>query len=240
MRKLITLSGLTLFALATTARAQEAAPAATTPATPAGATAPSNTAPVTSPADLAASAAASTTAEAVEVPAARKKMQVGLAFLPMALGKYTQSPDLANVVTSDASFAYGIGVSFGYEVLPHLIVGIAPQYILNVKEKAPDVAYDAQKQMDLLARVAYVLPVADNTSVYAEVLPGLSIIEADAKPMGFVIAGGVGAIMDLSDRFFLNLGVGYQKGFQSWSEGKNTYQTRTQYVRVSMGGGVKF
>ena len=236
MRTLITLSGLTLFALATTARAQEAAPAATPPP-PVAETASAKPAAETPVAIQAEPAAI----ETVSSPASNRKIHVGLSFLPMALGKYTKALDAVNVVSGDARFAYGVGLSVGYEVLPRLVVGIAPQYTLNVKEKSPEDVYDTQRQIDLMARVAYVLPVADNTSVYAEVLPGFSIItEAAAKPMGFVIAGGVGAIMDLSDRFFLNLGAGYQKGFQSWSEGKNTFKTRTQYVRVSMGGGVKF
>ena len=46
--------------------------------------------------------------------------------------------------------------------------------------------------------------------------------------------------MDIGDRAFVNLGVGYQIGFQNDTEGVHTTEVRTKYLRVAMGGGVKF
>ena len=84
------------------------------------------------------------------------------------------------------------------------------------------------------------LPIADGTSVYAEVLPGYSIIKSPATPVGFVVGFGAGVAMAMTDRFFVNLGAGYQLGFQKWKAGANTYDTSTRYLRVALGGGVKF
>jgi hypothetical protein len=250
MRKVSTLVGLTLFALATTARAEEAAPAADKAAPPsagdkaaAPAPAPEADKAATPAGDTAAAGKPELASKAEQPMASKRKFQVGLSFLPMAMGRYIYSPDPASTVSAEASFAYGFGLSAGYEVLPGLIVGLAPQVIFNVEEKEPliDVeATHAVNQYDLMARVAYVFPIVDNTSVYAEVLPGYSIIKNDATPKGLVLAFGVGAEMDLADRYFVNLGAGYQMGFQSWAEGSNKYQTRTRFVRVALGGGVKF
>ena len=54
------------------------------------------------------------------------------------------------------------------------------------------------------------------------------------------MAFGLGVAMNMTDRFFLNVGAGYQLGFQKWAEGANTYTTSTRFVRVALGGGVRF
>jgi len=232
MRKVSTLVGLTLFALATTARAQEAAPASDTAAPPAGdaaATPPAATAPAPSAGDATAPAAPT------EPGVSQRKLQVGLSFLPMALGKFTNGLDDQHPVT-DAAFAYGLGLSVGYEVLSGLIVGIAPQALLDVRGKNFP---SSGKQFDLMVRIAYVLPLADKIGVYAEVLPGYSLIKPDDgdTTKGPVIAFGAGGVMDVTDRIFANLGVGYQIGYQKLP---TSVDGKTSYVRVALGGGVKF
>jgi hypothetical protein len=249
MRKVSTLVGLTVFALAGTAgfsaaaaeaapsdnAAAPAAPAAEAPATPAAAT--------TAPADSAATE--STSAAAAPAPAeqpAHRKLQVGIGFVPAAMGtfKYNQSP--TKVVTSDAAFAYGVSISGGYEVLPNFVVGLAPQLLFNVKEKSPDIKTDDNggvKQIDILARLAYEYPVVETIRVYAEALPGYSLIRNDSGAKGLILAFGIGTAMDIADRYFLNVGAGYQLGFQKWTEGANTYDTSTRFVRVVLGGGIR-
>ena len=180
-------------------------------------------------------------------PAAPKhrKILVGASFLPMALGQYKFSDTFTTTASTDAYLAYGVGVSASYEVLPGLFVGLAPQLIFNVQAKPADnVPYSpAMMELDLMARVAYGYRVVDTISVYAEVLPGFSdlIPSDDASPSrGFVLGFGVGCTVDMTDRFFLNIGGGYQIGFQNQKEGIHTLELRTQYVRIAMGGGVKF
>jgi hypothetical protein len=235
MLKLSTLVGLTLFALASPASAGEAAPS--------DAKSPSaDTEKAPGPA-----AAEAPAAPAIEVdttaqpPESKRKLQVALSFLPMAMGKYEYSQGPLKTVSADAAFAYGVSLSVGYEVLSHLVVGLAPQVISNVKEKAPTLEdAETSKEIDLMARVTYLLPVGENTVVYAEFLPGYSLIRSAAAPNGLVMAFGAGVAIELTDRFFVNVGGGYQLGFQKWKEGANTYDTRTKFVRVALGGGVKF
>jgi hypothetical protein len=166
-----------------------------------------------------------------------RKLQVGVLFLPMALGTFPAPPNSPSPRV-DAAFAYGLGLSAGYMVLPGLIAGIAPQVIYNVKGKEDA---EAAKEVDLMVRIAYSYQLAANTSVYAEVLPGYSVILSSGDPAkGLVVAVGAGGAIDLTDRFFASLGVGYQMGFQKQNLGKATIDVKTKYLRLALGGGVKF
>jgi hypothetical protein len=234
MRESLLVLALTSFALATSARAQDADPSVV---------------PAPSPAPGASSTATSTvTATPATVPPGETKMQLGLAFLPMVLGK-VQGGNEALMPAADAATAYGIGASFGYNVLPGVSVGVAPQVLFNVKPK--DDANAAAIEYDLLARIAYARPVAPGVTIYAEVLPGYSVIMLPSQltniegasvsnPKGLVVAFGAGASMDVSDRFFVNLGLGFQLGSQKGSIAGTSFTDKTKFVRIALGGGMKF
>jgi hypothetical protein len=156
----------------------------------------------------------------------------------MALGKFTASPS-GKAKTVDARFAYGAALSVSYQVLEGLFVGLAPQYSFNVGDKS---SLTPAKEFDMLARVAYVYRPADGIAVYAEALPGYSFIfpaTGDAAK-GFVVVVGAGSVIDITDRVFTNLGVGYQIGFQNRLEETTQLETRTKYVRVTLGAGMRF
>jgi hypothetical protein len=178
-----------------------------------------------------------------EAPQAKpRKFQLALSFLPMASGTFTADIGFGPQA-SDAAFAYGGSLALGYEILPGLSVGLAPQLIFNAQDKAGVLSPEAEKEIDLLARAAYTLTIVNGIGVYAEALPGYSLIllPSGAFSQGFVLAFGGGVIMDLTDRIFANLGVGYQIGFQNRSEsGGASLENRTKYIRVAMGGGVRF
>ena len=236
MRNVSTLVGLTVLALAGTARAQESSSAAATTAPPPVAGPALATAPP--PATPAADDVAADPAPAPAQAAKSRKIEVMLAFLPMALGKFTYSPG-GSPKTVDAAFAYGAGLTASYEVLPGLLVGIAPQLIYNVKDKTTS---ETAKEIDLFARVAYAYRPVDTITVYAEVLPGYSQIlpPAGITATGFVLAFGAGTTMNFTDRYFANFGLGYQVGFQNRLENGLSLETRTKFVRVALGGGVRF
>ena len=238
MRKISTLVGVTLFALMGTARAEEAA-SAPAPTEPPATPPPSSAAVAPTPASVAPAPTVAATAEP-PLPAARK-LQVGVSFLPMGLGKYVYRPDgQSPLVKSDAYFAYGAGISATYEVLPHLLVGVAPQAIWNVQEKNPQIWAKAVSEYDLMARIAYMYPLAETIHVYAEFLPGYSLIKNSAGSAGLVLAFGAGIAMDLTDRVFVNIGGGYQIGFQKWPNGDTSLESGTRYVRMALGAGMKF
>jgi hypothetical protein len=244
MRTASTLVGLTVFALAATAGvptiAFAATPAENAPATatPAVAAPPTTLSPAAATEGTAVSAA-----PAQPGPTTKRKRQVGIGFVPAALGTFKYNPDPTKTITSDAAFAYGFSLSLGYEVLPNLVVGVAPQILFNVKEKEPNIKSDdtgGVRQIDILARVAYEYPVVETIRVYAEALPGYSLIRNASGSKGLIVAFGLGAAMDIGDRYYLNVGAGYQIGFQKWSEGSITYDTSTRFVRVVLGGGMRF
>lgn len=225
MRKVSMILGLALFALAGSARAQEesAPPAGAPPALDA------NGAPV---------AAAPEAAAAPAAAAPDSKMQLGLNLLPMLLGKMDSG------TSADLAFGYGVGLSFGYVVIPGLTVGLAPQAVFNVKAKNPPsgTSSSAAKEYDIMARVAYAYTVAPKFAIYAEVLPGYSIISNPSPAnagKGLVLAGGVGAMMDVTDQVFVNLGVGYQMGFQKASAAGTNFDEKTKFLRIALGAGVK-
>jgi hypothetical protein len=234
MRKAGMLVGVALLALTNVARAQDNAGAAEPSASAAE--------PAAAPAG---DRAASTAPEAVAGP--KSRMHLGLAFLPMVLGKTGGGQEVL-FPTRDAAVAFGIGVSLGYEVAPGLSVGIAPQALYNVKGKDnPD---PSATEYDIMARLVYARAVVPKLAVYAEVLPGYSVISLPSwatniegaqvsNPKGFVLAFGAGAAMDIANRFFVNAGVGYQLGYQKGSAGSADFDYKTKFVRFALGGGVK-
>jgi hypothetical protein len=181
-----------------------------------------------------------TTTVSTQPTASRRKLELGLGFVPMAVGKFTSTPG-GTPKTVDAAFAYGAVLSASYEVLHGLFVGLAPQLTFNVRDKTAADS-DKARELDVLVRVAYAYRLVDTISVYAEVLPGYSLIlpPNGSAPRGIVLAFGAGASMDLTDRCFANFGMGYQIGYQNRDESGVSLETRTKYVRVVMGGGVKF
>lgn len=226
MRKLSLSFGLALFALAGSARAQDETPA---------------TAPAAEPAATAAEPAAPAAAAAPE-----SRMQVGIAFLPMFLGSLGVG-NTGDDSWADMSPAYGVGLSFDYRVIAGLSVGVAPQFLFHVKGKDE---HDSSMEYDIMARIAYAYTVIHKLAVYAEFLPGYSVISfpssktslgektPDAK--GFVLAFGGGAAFDITDQFFVNLGIGYQMGFQNYSVGGGGQDYKVKFLRIALGGGMKF
>ena len=211
---------LTVVALAGTVRAQEAPPVATTS----------------------------------DLPSRVRRLHVSLAFLPMSLGTFTASYGGMRI-PADAAFAPGGAVSVGYFVVPRYVsVGLAPQVIRNVGTKEDPTGAGnpvvMSTEIDVMTRVVGSLPLADTIAIYAEVLPGYSLIlpSEGNTAKGLVLAVGAGVVMDLSDRMFVNLGAGRQWGFQtrvdtSVNEGvatKVTTDVKTEYWRVALGVGVKF
>lgn len=226
MRVASTLVGLTLMAVSPLARA-------------AGAGAPSDAVPPPPP------AAVETAPAATPAPATQRRFDVMLSLVPMEGGKYTTPLGLGQTVTTDASFAYGFVLNFNARVFKGLSVGLAPQVLWNVQSKeSPSqlMSLGASKEYDLMLRIAYTQPLVDGIGVYAEVLPGYSIL---TPPMGkgakgAVLAVGAGVSMDLTDRIFASIGGGYQIGFQALKVSGESADNGTRYIRITLGGGFRF
>ena len=128
--------------------------------------------------------------------------------------------------------------------------------LFNVKPKEDPITTDpaASREIDVMVRVAYAYQIVDTIALYGEALPGYSLVQPQKGDIakGAVFAFGVGAIMDLSDRTFVNLAGGYQWGFQSRTDAAHfvmdgmpvVTMTKTDvafsYYRVALGVGARF
>lgn len=184
-------------------------------------------------------------------------MQIGVAFLSTFLGQATigASPNAqSDDETPPIGATHGIALSLGYNVVAGLSLGVAPQFFWNLNTN--DNRYKSDTELDLMARIAYAYKVIPKLAVYAEVLPGYSIVSyqvfitedrvgalSSDRARGFVLGFGGGAAYDLTDMFFANLGIGYQLGFQNVPNVSFTSATdhaRTRFIRIAVGGGLKF
>src|SRR5439155_14131969 len=123
----------------------------------------------------------------------QRRFDVTLSLLPMGRGKYTTAVGLGDSVTGDAAFAYGFNLAVNFRIIRGLSVGLAPQAIWNVQPKvsATQLASPgASKEYDVLVRIAYTQPLGEGIAVYAEVLPGYSLLAPPAgkSPKGAVVA----------------------------------------------------
>lgn len=231
MRKASTCIGLTLIALGATAHAQESAPAA------------EPVAPVTRPAPAPATAVVAAEPAPVLPAYPKRRLDLGASFLGMGLGTMTV-PGAGGPVSGDALFGYGVGISVNYRVIAGLSVGVMPQAIFDVNSKKNLAGVGINKtstEYDFMARIAYTLPLFDTLSLYAEALPGYSMKSGDKWSKGFVLAVGGGLSLGLSERTFANIGGGYQMGYQSISlSATSKVENRESYVRLAVGGGVRF
>jgi hypothetical protein len=116
--------------------------------------------------------------------------------------------------------------------------------IFNVQPKPNDIANPPpSRELDIMARVAYQHRFVDTISGYVEALPGYSLVlpsDLAGTSKGLVLGFGAGVAVDMTDRFFVNVGGGDQIGFQSLLAGIHNTELRTRYVRVALGGGVRF
>jgi hypothetical protein len=185
--------------------------------------------------------------------AAKGRVQLGFAFLPMLFGDLLASPNEYSRSSlrewAPLSPAYGVGLSLGYNVVAGLILGVAPQAIFHIDNKDGS-ADKVDAEYDLMARVAYVLSVMPGVAAYLEVLPGYSFVSLTSNvtywsikpttPKGLVLAANAGATFDFTDQVFVSFGIGYQLGFQKMSVMEYDLDMRTRFLRIALGGGKRF
>lgn len=151
--------------------------------------------------------------------------------------------------SGDMDVAYGISAGFDYAVHKYLSIGVSPRLVLNVKpdiDGAEDV--DANKAIDLRARLVAHYPVAPKLEIYGALTPGYSIVLSNndfvSNATGFAIGGAVGATYDVSPNLFLTGEVGYQRAFTSADidvlGSKMTDDVDFSYLHIGLGAGTRF
>ena len=170
-------------------------------------------------------------------------------YAPCGKGDGLRCYDLSRSQDHCGACGNGCASGIGYRVLAGLSVGVAPQVVfhLSSKDSAGYPVIESEKEYDLMARIAYAYTVIPKLDVYAEVLPGYSLVTYNQiilgsqapRARGIVVGGGLGAAFAITERFFPNVGVGYQLGFQT-SHGIRDNDVKTKFLRIALGGGVKF
>jgi hypothetical protein len=170
------------------------------------------------------------------------RMRLGITLAPMPVGTFKVEA-LGVSQSADTKFAFGIVPTFDYNINEYFFAGLAPQIILNVIPK--DAMGSAGKELDLRARVGGNAKIADTIRLFGYLAPGYSIImipdkmSGESNPAGFVLGFAGGAIFDLTSQLFANAEVGYQVGFQSISYMGVSADTKTNYLHIGLGIGVR-
>ncbi len=178
-------------------------------------------------------------------PAPKMRLAAQVELLPLGSGKATIGD---TSMTRDTAVAYGISGLFDYALTPYLSIGVAPRLVFNV---TPDDAADgveADKEIDLRARILGHYPVRPGLELYASLSPGYTIVMSgedgvdDTK--GFAIGGAVGVTYDISPRMFVGGEVGYQRAFTG-TDMTVAGQTISadldlSYMHIGLGAGTRF
>jgi len=162
------------------------------------------------------------------------KMRLGVTLMPMPLGSLKSN--LGGAESSvDSAIAFGVMPVFDYLVLPNVFVGAAPSYTFNVKGK--DDMGAASKELDLLLRVGYGLPVSEKLGLYGYASPGYSIISQSQgdSAKGLVLGLHAGAMMDVASNLFVNGQLGYQLGFQKLADA----DMKSNFLQIGLGVGMR-
>lgn len=163
------------------------------------------------------------------------RMRLGVVLSPMPTGtfKAASGPD------TDANFAFGLMPTFDLGLNQFLFVGLAPQFIFNVKPEAS--TGDAAQELDLRVRIGGIAKVADTIRLFGYAAPGYSIIMIPDKPAGrdnpagFVLGFAAGAAFDISPATYLSGELGYQVGYQA----ANDIDFKSNYLHLGLGLGFR-
>jgi hypothetical protein len=169
-------------------------------------------------------------------------MRVGVTLAPMPGGKLKSK--IGSVEgDSDLAFAFGLAPTFDFSINQFLFLGLAPQYIFNVKDKD---ASSAGSELDLRVRVGGNAKVADTLMLYGYLAPGYSILmpPEEAKggadnPKGFVLGFAFGAMLDFTPTFFGTGELGYQVGYQKTTLSNVDIDLKTNFFHIGVGVGYR-
>jgi hypothetical protein len=140
--------------------------------------------------------------------------------------------------------AYGVGLLFENPINDLISVGLAPRFLFNVITKNDN--GDASNELDVRVRVAAGHELIPKLRLYGFGAPGYSVIFPPKNnngdtvhPNGFVIEAGGGLSFALTPSLLATFEVGYQWGFQSWSDdtalGTLKGDASTSYLSLGFG-----
>jgi hypothetical protein len=176
---------------------------------------------------------------------AKMRVSAQVEVLPVGTGKATIAD---TSMSSNAAVAYGISGTFDYALTPYLSIGASPRLVLNVATDDDGDGSDADKELDLRARIVGHYPIARGLELYAALSPGYTIVMSSEEGIdnaaGFALGGALGLTYDVSSKLFLGGELGYQRAFTSSQLDLGTQQLdadlELSYLHVGLGAGTRF
>ena len=169
-------------------------------------------------------------------------LRLGITLAPMPANKVKGS--VAGLSgEGDLAFAFALAPTLDYSINQFVFVGLAPQYIFNVKPKDGD--NSAGSELDLRLRVGGNAKIADTLMLYGYLAPGYGIVMPGGdsggidNPKGFVLGFAAGAMLDFTPSVFGNAELGYQVGYQKTTASGLDIDFKTNYLHIGIGLGVR-
>jgi hypothetical protein len=177
-------------------------------------------------------------------PGARTWLGADLELLPS--GSLHQTASFGQPSDASAQTAYALGGTLEQRIGDLFAIGFAPRLLWNIGPADALTGASGQsaptgKQLDLRARVAVGTDLSPATRVFAYVAPGYSIgfqpSGADTvHPHGVIAGGGVGVMHALGPTFALVVDIGYQMGFQGYTDpSRGEIDDRTSFFHLAIG-----
>jgi hypothetical protein len=170
-------------------------------------------------------------------------LRLGISLAPMPGGKLKTSSPLGSQDV-DLAFAFALAPVLDYSINQFLFVGLAPQYIFNVKGK--DDTASAGSELDLRVRVGGNAKVADTLMLYGYLAPGYSILMRPEESRGgadnakgFVLGFAAGAMLSFTPVLFGTAELGYQVGYQKSTLAGNDIDAKTNFLHIGIGLGYR-
>jgi hypothetical protein len=170
-------------------------------------------------------------------------LRLGITLAPMPAGTLKTNLLGAESDTSSA-FAFAIAPTFDYSINQFVFVGLAPQYIFNIKGKDA-MGGSAASELDLRLRVGGNAKVADTLMLYGYLAPGYGIVMPGSdndnaeSAKGFVLGFAAGAMLDFTPALFGTAEIGYQVGYQKFTVASTDVDFKTNFMHIGIGLGVR-
>ena len=173
----------------------------------------------------------------------------GADFEVLPAGSLHQTAGFGQVADASADTAYALGAIIEQRAGSLLSFAFAPRLLWNigpadaVTSASQGSSSPTGKELDLRARIAAAAPLGDRTRVFVYLAPGYSLgfesvagSTSEVHPHGAIAGAGLGVAYALDRRMALTIDLGYQRGYQGYSDPtRGDISDRTSYWSVAIG-----
>ena len=160
-------------------------------------------------------------------------------------GNLSRTAGFGQISEASAGTAYALGGLIEHRVSDALAIGFAPRVIWDIAPASDAVTSASSssqpptgKQIDLRLRAAYGTMISPRTRVYVYAAPGYAYgfePSNDQHPAGAIAGGGLGVHYGIREHTVLTIDVGYQWGFQHYTDRTGDIRDRTSYLHIAFG-----